>query len=179
MPKEMFFTAIRDGATVAPISAVRFRHSTKSGRLGGPQTWRNSSAAATYRENRSWLCFRPQICGAVSQMFRATGRVLTIARSPQSFNQFCLRTTDQLPTQSALLTANWRGCEGGPARIAAPCGSPPHLAYPPSRTRDEGRTAVYINVCGALSRPRIGRVVGFVERSDNQRVRSHFGDFRR
>ena len=38
------------------------------------------------------IVFRPQNCGAVSQMFRATGRMLTIARVPRFYNKFCLQT---------------------------------------------------------------------------------------
>jgi hypothetical protein len=30
------------------------------------------------------------------------------------YNRFCLQGTDQSPPRSALLTANWRACEGGP-----------------------------------------------------------------
>jgi len=59
--------------------------------------------------------FRPQNCGAVSQMFRATRsnagnrQITTILQQVLLF-----RATDQPPTRSALLTSNWRGCSKVP-----------------------------------------------------------------
>src|SRR5215472_11438065 len=76
--------------------------------------------------------FRPQNYGAVAHALPVTGRVSDrkiVARYPdvsrdqverrrspdyQDFTTSSVfRGTGQPPTRSALLTANWRGCEGG------------------------------------------------------------------
>src|SRR5215471_2706793 len=102
-------------SATAPISAVRFRHSTKSAaRLPAAfKTRRNRSAAALAARaahgrvsDRKIVARRPHVLSDQ----------IEYRRSPD-YHDFTIssvfRATDQPPTRSALLTANWRGCEGG------------------------------------------------------------------
>ena len=91
-------------STAAPISAVRFRHSSRR-----PLNATQFVYSGTCRENRSWSCLRPQIAARCPDVPRRPGRVLTIARLPRFYNSSVFRATDLPPTRRALLTANWRG----------------------------------------------------------------------
>ena len=77
----------------------------------------------------SWRCSTPLIWvgpPASARNFRIQTRLPDMRRITRGvfvednrrllrlYNRFCLQGTDQSPPRSALLTANWRGCEGGP-----------------------------------------------------------------
>jgi len=83
-------------------------------RGGSPAAFKNAAqfvCSGTCRESRSWSCFRPQNCGAVSRCS---------VRPDRDYHDFTIssvfRATDQSPARSALLTANWRGCEVRPGK---------------------------------------------------------------
>src|SRR5215469_16628894 len=100
-------------SAAAPISAVRFRHSTKSAaRLPAAfKTRRNLFAAAIAARAAHGRVLDRKIAAWCPDV---PSDQIEGWRSPD-YHDFTMssafRATDQPPTRSALLTANWRGCE--------------------------------------------------------------------
>jgi len=67
------------------------RHSTKSAARLPAVFETQFVCSGTCRESRSWSCFRPQNCGAVSRCSVRPDRMLTVVRLPRFYNKFRLQ----------------------------------------------------------------------------------------